>query len=192
MRLLASIFTALLALPVAAQDTMRPQEADRLSRFGVVAGDALLTALAHGSPQDVAALTVALSGEPQVAFDPSLSGEWSCRTLKLGGLAPLVVYSPFKCRLTLDNRGVQLEKLSGSQRTSGRIEMREGRAVYLGVGFVAGQTPPPYADLAPDFNGDGSIYPDVALFERVSETRARLMFPVPTVESPFDILELTR
>jgi hypothetical protein len=31
----------------------------------------------------------------------------------------------------------------------------------------------------------------MALFERVSETRARLMFPAPT-ESLFDVLELTR
>ena len=94
--------------------------------------------------------------------------------------------------MTLDNTGVTFEKLSGSQRTSGRIEMRNGRAVYLGVGYVSSETPQNYADLASDFEGTGTITPDVAVFERVSQKRARLMFPAPVNESDFDILELTK
>lgn len=181
----------LLASTAAAQE-IRPQEQARLDRFERLAGTALLEAMAAGAPADVAALGVALSGVPQVAFDPSLGGEWNCRTMKMGGLAPLVVYTNFKCRMSLDNTGVMFEKLSGSQRTSGRIELRDGRAVYLGVGYVAAGTPQNYAELAPDFEGTGEVAPDVAVFERVSETRARLMFPAPVNESDFDILELTR
>lgn len=182
---------ALIAGAAGAQD-IRPQEQARLDRYERIAGTALLEALAAGSAADVDALTTALSGQPQVAFDPSLQGEWQCRTMKLGGLAALVVYTNFKCRMTLDNTGVGFEKLSGSQRTAGRIEMRDGRAVYLGVGYVASETPQTYASLDPAFEGSGTITPDVAVFERVSETRARLMFPAPVNESDFDILELTR
>jgi len=152
----------------------------------------LLEAIAGGARADVAALTGALAGTPQVAFDPSLAGEWRCRTMKLGGLTRLVVYTNFKCRMTLDNTGVTFEKLSGSQRTSGRIEMREGRAVYLGVGHVSSEEPQDYAKLPPDFEGTSTVFPDVAVFERISERRARLMFPAPVNESDFDILELTR
>ncbi|WP_299412188.1 DUF4893 domain-containing protein [uncultured Sulfitobacter sp.] len=189
--LLLAALWALLAGVAAAQD-IRVQEQSRLDRFERLAGTALLEAFAQGSAGDVAALTTALSGTPQVAFDPSLQGEWRCRTMKLGGTPALVVYSNFKCRMTLDNTGVTFEKLSGSQRTSGRIEMRDGRAVYLGVGYVASETPRAYSDLAADFEGTGTITPDVAVFERVSDTRARLMFPAPVNESDFDILELTR
>ena len=171
---------------------IRPQEQARLDRFERLAGVALLEAIAEGAAGDVAALTDALGGVPQVAFDPSLNGEWKCRTMKLGGEPRLVVYSNFKCRMRLDNTGVVFEKLSGSQRTSGRIEMREGRAVYLGVGYVSSEEPSDYADLDPAFEGTGAVTPDVAVFERVTQKRARLMFPAPVNESDFDILELTR
>lgn len=182
---------ALIAGAVGAQE-IRPQEQARLERFERTAGTAVLEALAGGAPEDVAALTAALSGQPQVAFDPSLQGDWQCRTMKLGGLSALVVYTNFKCRMTLDNTGVTFEKLSGSQRTSGRIEMRAGRAIYLGVGYVSSEAPQRYANLDPAFEGSGTITPDVAVFERVSDRRARLMFPAPVNESDFDILELTR
>ena len=190
-RALFACCAALLAAPAVAQD-IRLQEQARLDRFERVAGTALLEAMAQGSVTDVTALGMALSGLPQVAFDPSLQGEWRCRTIKLGGNPALVVYSNFKCRMTLDNTGVTFEKLSGSQRTSGRIEMRDGRAVYLGVGYVASEAPQAYVDLDPEFEGSGTITPDVAVFERISENRARLMFPAPINESDFDILELTR
>ncbi|MEP1765404.1 MAG: DUF4893 domain-containing protein [Sulfitobacter sp.] len=189
--LFLALCAAWIATSAAAQD-MRPQEQARLDRFERIAGTAILEAIARGTKADVAALTTALSGTPQVAFDPSLRGAWRCRTLKLGGSPALVVYSPFKCRMALDNTGVTFEKLSGSQRTLGRIEMRNGRAVYLGVGFVASESPQAYSDLAPDFEGSGTVTPDVAVFERVSDSRARLMFPAPVNESDFDILELTR
>ncbi|MEQ6248714.1 DUF4893 domain-containing protein [Sulfitobacter sp. HNIBRBA3233] len=190
-RLLAALWALLAPLAAAAQD-IRPQEQTRLERFESTAGEALLGALAGGAAQDVAALQQALSGQPQVAFDPGMAGDWRCRTMKLGRLSALVVYAPFDCRMTLDLTGVTFEKLTGSQRTSGRIELRDGRAVYLGVGYVRSEQPQAYADLPPDFTGTGTITPDVAVFERVSNTRARLMFPLPVNESDFDILELTR
>jgi len=183
--------SALLASGASAQE-IRPQEQARLDRYERTAGTALLEAMAGGGTADVAALTTALSGTPQVAFDPSLSGEWNCRTLKLGGSPQLVVYSNFKCSMALDITGITFQKLTGSQRTSGRIEMRNGRAVYLGVGYVSSEQPQNYGDLAADFEGTGTISPDVAVFERVSDTRARLLFPAPLNESDFDILELTR
>ena len=191
MRLLVACLAMLAAAGASAQ-AIRPQERARLDRYERTAGTALMETLAAGDAADIAALTTALSGTPQVAFDPSLNGEWNCRTMKLGGLTRLTVYTNFKCRMTLDITGIRFEKLTGSQRTSGRIEMRDGRAVYLGVGYVSSEAPQSYSELAPDFEGSGTITPDVAVFERVSDTRARLLFPAPVNESDFDILELTR
>ena len=192
MRALFAGLSATLIAGAAVAQEIRPQEQARLDRFERLAGTALLEAIAGGTRADVAALTGALAGTPQVAFDPSLAGEWQCRTMKLGGLTRLVVYTNFKCRMSLDNTGVTFEKLSGSQRTTGRIEMREGRAVYLGVGYVSSEAPQSYTALPPDFEGTATVFPDVAVFERVSDKRARLMFPAPVNESDFDILELTR
>ncbi|MEM6306074.1 MAG: DUF4893 domain-containing protein [Pseudomonadota bacterium] len=179
-------------MPAQAQTDLRAADAARLQGFDTVAGEALLQALSAGAPGDVAALSKALSGRPQIAFDPGLTGDWRCRTMKLGGIAPLTVYTNFQCRFTPGATGFDFEKLTGSQRTRGTITLRDGRAVYIGVGFVAGENPPDYADLPTDFRSDGRIQTDVAIFERVSPTRARLMFPSPAVESDFDILELTR
>jgi hypothetical protein len=190
--------TALLAaaallfpLAAAAQD-LRPGDAARLDAFDESAGEALLSALSGGTSGDVAALTRALSGTPQIAFDESLVGEWNCRTMKLGGLTSLVVYTPFRCRITAGPTGFDFEKLTGSQLTRGTITLRNGRAVYVGVGYVRGEDPPAYADLPADFRSDGRVQTDVAIFERVGPGRARLMFPYPATESTFDILELTR
>ncbi|WP_138924276.1 DUF4893 domain-containing protein [Sulfitobacter sp. BSw21498] len=189
----ALTLTAMLgALPAIAQEALRPQEQLRLDRLEAVAGNALLQALQSASAEDLSALAGALSGTPQVAFDEGLAGDWSCRTIKLGGMPALVVYSPFKCRLTFQGNGYLFEKLSGSQRTMGFITLRDGQAIYAGVGYVAGETPPAYNALPPEFAGDGTVQPDVAVFERVNNQRARLMFPAPVVESDFDILELTR
>lgn len=147
---------ALLLAGGAVAQEIRPQEQARLDRFERLAGTALLEALAEGTAGDVAALGAALGGVPQLAFDPSLNWEWKCRTMKLGGDPRLVVYSNFKCMMALDNTGITFEKLSGSQRTSGRIEMLEGRAVYLGVGYVSSEEEPQsYADLDPAFEAAG-------------------------------------
>jgi hypothetical protein len=190
--LLASLTAVLLGQAAVAQVDLRADDAARLERFTKTAGAALLQALASGATDDVAALTTALGGTPQVALDQDLAGDWQCRTLKLGGMTNLVVYTQFKCRFTFQSDGVAFEKLTGSQRTKGVITYLDGRAVYVGMGFVADATPPDYGDLPAAFVSDGRIQTNVALFERVSPTRARLMFPAPAVESDFDILELTR
>ena len=192
MRRVALCCALLLGPPALAQADLRPEDALRLQGFTQAAGDALLQALAGGATGDVAALSKALSGTPQIAFDASLVGDWNCRTMKLGGISPLVVYTNFKCRFTASDTGFAFEKLSGSQRTRGTITLRDGRAVYIGVGFVAGEDPPDYADLPTDFQSNGTIQTDIAIYERTSPSRARLMFPSPAVESDFDILELTR
>ncbi|MGB3245549.1 MAG: DUF4893 domain-containing protein [Sulfitobacter sp.] len=186
------IIALLYAAPALAQSELRPEDANRLDGYTTAAGNALLQALSGGAPEDVAALTRALSGTPQVAFDETLAGDWNCRTLKLGGISALVVYTPFKCRFSIGSQGFDFEKLTGSQRTKGTILLRDGRAIYAGVGFVAGQTPPAYGDLPADFVSNGSVQTQVAVFERISESQARLLFPAPAVESDFDILELTR
>ncbi len=191
-RWLTLLLALALTTPATAETALRPDDAARLENYTTAAGSALLQALSGGASADVDALTRALSGHPQIAFDETLDGDWNCRTMKLGRSSALVVYSPFKCHIDLENDGFAFEKLTGSQRTKGKVSFRDGRAVYVGVGFVAGQTPPDYADLPADFTSDGTVQTDVAIFERVSPTRARLMFPAPAVESDFDILELTR
>ena len=123
---------AVLAAPAFAQD-IRPQEADRLAGFEANLGPTLLSALAAGSRGDVDMLQEALSGTPLPPLQTALPGDWKCRTLKLGGLLPLTVYAQFDCRITPDGDGFLFEKLTGSQRSTGRIALRDGRMVYYSL-----------------------------------------------------------
>lgn len=184
----------LLAGPAVADGDLRPAPADleRLERFDAHLGGALRQALAGGSPADIAALTTALAGTP---VWEDFTGDWTCRTMKLGGLLPLTVYSPFRCRITeLPSGEWRFEKLTGSQLTAGTIYPFDGELRYLGVGHIAGAAPIGYeAYHAGDIPAEaGQVTADVGILEVTGPNRARLMLPAPMLESDFDILELTR
>lgn len=187
------LIAALLAAPATA-DTLRPDDAARLDRLDSAVGSGLRQALAGGEPGDFPALTTALRGTPQPAQPEALLGDWSCRTIKLGGPAPLVAYSPFRCRVTQVEGGVLLEKLTGSQRVRGRITADGDRLVLAGVAYIAGDTPPEYGALPAtvDPQATPQILPAPGLVEVTGKDRARILFPFPMVESTLDILELTR
>ena len=181
------------ALPALAAPELRAADLDRLERYEGAAGDGLLNALSTGTDADLETLTRALSGKP---LPPAPSGDWNCRTIKLGGPSRLVVYTDFTCRIrAVGPTEWTFEKLTGSQRSKGHIAFHEGRAVYRGVGFVGSDAPAvDYAELP---TGQAAVEPNqtipqVAIFEQTSDTSARLTFPYPLIESTFDILYLTR
>ncbi|TIU45319.1 MAG: DUF4893 domain-containing protein, partial [Mesorhizobium sp.] len=92
----------------------------RLDRYGETRKAALEEAKA-GDPAEVKQLD-GLLAKPLVAFsDKDLTGNWKCRTIKAGGLSPLIIYGWFKCKVTDDGSGWRLAKISGSQRTTGRF-----------------------------------------------------------------------
>lgn len=173
--------------------TLHPDDERRLADYHAAAGDALLEAFAAGDAADLNLLADALSGVPLPA-DQALTlmpGDWSCRMIKVGGLLPIVVYQPFRCRVGADG---SFEKPTGSQRTKGRVHLDGDRLVYLGTGFIAGDSPPPYADLPPFDPGQSGPQriPEVGVVEIVDSRRGRVMLPHPHLESRFNILSLSR
>jgi hypothetical protein len=188
----ALAFALLCANPAAAQDAIRPQEQLRLDTYHDTAGRALLQALSGGSRGDVDWLQDAMQGQPLAPLGTTLSGDWECRTIKLGGNLALVIYAPFKCRFTTDGTGFIFEKLTGSQRTSGRVTLQDRTMIYLGVGYVTNGEQVAYTDLPPEDLGTGAVQPQVAIVEQTSPTTARMLFPAPVNESLFDVLYLTR
>ena len=165
---------------------LTPADQGRLAGFETSLNAALAEARAGGSPADTATLEAVLSGKPlPLAEGYDLTGMWRCRTLKLGGGLPLTVYGWFKCRIIDDGAGWKLEKLTGSQRTTGRFfTMSATRLTYAGAGHVAGESARRYGDSPRDNQ--------VAYAERREADRVLLMFPAPYYESKFDILVLER
>jgi hypothetical protein len=160
---------------------------DRLARFDAILAEAVAEATAKGTQEDVAVLTAALAGDllPLAeGFDPV--GDWKCRTIKAGGgTVPLVVYGWFKCRISDDGAGWKLEKLTGSQRTTGRFyTLSATRLAYVGAGYVNGEKPRAY--------GDDPKENQVAIVERRAKNRIVLLFPAPQYESKLDVLVLEK
>ncbi len=157
----------------------------RLQRFDTTKAEAVNEARIGGSAADIETLNEILSREP-ISFEGfDMVGDWQCRTTKVGGLARLVVYSWFRCRVTDDGSGWRLEKISGSQRTTGRFfDESESSLTYLGSFYIAGETPKPYGS-GPDSDQVGRAY-------RSGDDTWRIEFPAPRYESKLDILEFRR
>lgn len=156
----------------------------RLDKYGDTRKAALDEAKA-GDPAEVKQLDELLA-RPLVAFsDKDLTGNWKCRTVKVGGLSPLVIYGWFKCKVSDDGSGWKLEKTTGSQRTTGRFfDDNEKRAIYLGSLSVNDDKPKPY--------GSGPETDQVGYAFRNSATQWRIEFPAPYYESKLDIMEFKR
>jgi Domain of unknown function (DUF4893) len=187
---LTSLMFLVLTLPVRADGTLpkiiTSDDAARLKQFDAVKEKALAEARAQGDAADVKILDAAMAGSPlTTADDFDATGKWLCRTIKMGGGLPLVVYTPFKCSISDDGAGWFLKKLSGSQRTQGRFYTEsETRMIYLGAGHIYDEPPRKY--------GDDPKENQVAVVERLGKNRLVLQFPKPVYESDFDLLVLER
>ena len=161
-----------------------PNDKQRLAGYEQTRKAALEEAKA-GAPAELADLNKVLA-RPTVAFsNKDLTGNWQCRTIKVGKILPLVIYPWFKCRITDDGAGWMLEKVSGSQRTKGRFyDDGEKRAIYLGSDYVSGEKAKPY--------GSGPKTDSVGYAFRTSAKAFRIEFPKPFYESNLDIIELRR
>ena len=166
------------------QKLITPADKVRLDKYGETRKAALAEAKA-GSPAEVKQLD-ALLAKPLVSFsDKDLTGNWKCRTIKAGGLSPLVIYGWFKCKVIDDGSGWRLEKISGSQRTTGRFfDDGEKRSIYLGSGYVNDNKPKRY--------GSGPESDQVGYAFRNSATAWRIELPAPYYESKLDIIEFKR
>lgn len=158
---------------------------ERLANFDKTRSEALSEGL-RGAPEEVEILTNALDGKPMtIASGFDLTGNWKCRVIKVGGLLPLTPYGWFKCRVSDDGSGWYLEKVSGSQRVTGRFYTEsETRLVFVGAGHVNNDPPRKYGD-DPEEN-------QVAVVTRLGPDKVVLEFPAPQYESKLDVLLLQR
>jgi hypothetical protein len=183
-----AVLQTMMAAPAVAdggvQKLMTAADKTRLGKYAETRKSALEEARA-GDAVEFAALDALLRKPLLSTPDFDLGGEWRCRTIKMGGISPLVVYDWFKCRVSDDGAGWMLEKTSGSQRTTGRFyDDSQQRMIYLGSFYVAQDQPSSYAS-GPDRDQVGYAF-------RTGEAEWRIEFPEPYYESKFDILEFKR
>jgi len=166
-------------------DIIAPADRVRLDNYDAVRVEALKIARASADQTQKMELEQAIAPESQTWESMDMTGEWRCRTIKTGGLAELIVYGWFRCRVTDDGSGWMLEKLSGSQRTKGRFyDESDKRLTYLGSFAVNEDAFPPY--------GSGPDTDQVGYAFRMGDDHWRIELPSPRYESKLDILEFMR
>jgi Domain of unknown function (DUF4893) len=188
--LLALLPLLLLAFPAQADGVLdkllTPEDKTRLENFEKTRAEALQQGL-RGEAPDVDVLTKAREGEKlglASGYDPT--GNWKCRTIKVGGeFLDLTVYGWFKCRITEDNLGWKVEKVSGSQRFTGYLYTRsDTELIFVGAGHVNDDPPRKY--------GDDSKENQVAIVSRLGKQKLVFEFPAPYYESKLDIILMER
>jgi hypothetical protein len=173
------------------QDDAAPNDVQRLAQLAESRAKGLDEAQA-AAPADLAAIRSVLQSGAVSASPRALAGKWRCRTMKLGGLTPAIVYSWFNCRISETGGVLKFEKLTGSQRTSGTLYPDGEGYVYLGASYVAGETPHPYSGNRAGAGAGETPDDQIGRLSLLYDGRARLELPYPTRESTFDVIELKR
>ncbi len=175
------------------QDVASRFDVQRLSRLDEAKAKALEEAGRGASASDLSIIHAVVDPAPQSASVDALLGQWQCRTIKLGGITPAVIYSWFRCRISMKGGGPYLEKLSGSQVTNGYLYPDgNGSFVYLGASSVAGE--PRHAYSGNGATAGAPVTPDdqIGLLSMIGPGHARVEFPYPLQESTMDVLEMKR
>lgn len=163
--LLAAPLALALAAGTARADGTFPNNlnaADRqgLKNFDALRAQAIEIARAKGDAADLRHMERALEGGATNLPASTLAGNWRCRSIQFGGSLAIVAYGEFRCRITDGPEGLRLEKLTGSQRTSGTFyDLGEARLGYAGAeAWGDGERPYRY-DQDPERNQVGYLVP---------------------------------
>jgi len=112
-------------------------------------------------------------------------GQYRCRTIKMGGLGPLVVYGYFRCEIRTGDTTLTIQKTTGSQRLFGTLTPAGGGLLYRGALHYG------YEDQVVPY-GANPERDQVGCMVRNSKDDSRylLELPSPQYESYHDVLEL--
>lgn len=117
--------------------------------------------------------------------DPgALPGRYECRTIKLGGLLPLIVYGWFRCEIGEDAGGsFSIAKVTGSQNFTGTLFPGEAGSglIFRGASH--------YGDEGPRDYGDDPERDEVGCFSAAGNGHFVLELPFPVLESAHDVIE---
>jgi hypothetical protein len=188
--LIAGALLAATAAQADWQSHISPSDADRLAKLEEAKAKALSEAAAG---PDMGVIHAVLDRPGEAVSAQALKGSWRCRTIKIGGMTPDVVYSWFHCRIHENGEALTFEKISGSQRASGELfPNNSGSWVFLGAFAVKGEKPHAYSGNGASAGAITTPDDAVGILESTGSYSARIEFPYPAQESTFDVIELKR
>lgn len=162
---------------------LAPSDAERMARFSQTQLMALGEAMT-GESEEERQVVQSLYAPGTVPLTMVPDGAYRCRTIKMGGLLPLTVYGYFDCEIS--DGGRVIEKLTGSQRFSGKLSVA-GDALFYGGALH-------YDDEGPIAYGSDPERDQVGCLYRIAgePERYRLDLAAPRFESTHDVIELVR
>lgn len=165
------------------QEIVTDADAARLAKMPETRAAALREAQASPEFVSIAPLADAVT---QPNAPEQLTGDWRCRTIKIGGLLPLTIYSYFDCTIRRDGDRLVIEKTTGSQRFTGELfaSAIPGEFVYVGASNVGDEPPRIY--------GAGADHNQIGLLRQLGPDHLLLELPKPVFESNHDWIELVR
>lgn len=191
--LYAAILALTLATPALAQswqEEISSYDRDRLSDLQQSRAKGMAEA-ARGS--DMGTIRSVMDAEGSGVSEGAIEGTWRCRTIKMGGMTPSVVYSWFRCRIRDTRNGLYFEKVTGTQRLSGYLDGYDGgRMLLLASMTVNNERPRPYSGGNTGVGAPTTHSDTVGVLSRIGPNRLRIEFPYPFYESTFDVMELRR
>ncbi|HEY1612151.1 MAG TPA: DUF4893 domain-containing protein [Rhizomicrobium sp.] len=172
------------------QDQVSRYDSNRLSRLDEARAKGLDEARAG---RDIGLIHAVLDRAAVSVPGRALAGNWQCRTIKLGGMTPDVVYGWFHCRIGEHQGRLVFEKVSGTQRLAGGLYPHEsGGYVLLGGFSVKGEPAHRYSGRGGSAGAAATPDDAVGLLQATGRRSARIEFPYPVQESTFDVIELRR
>lgn len=173
------------------QDHATAHDVDRLTNLAAARAEGLRQAQG-ASEADLATVRAVLNRNTQSPDLKTLSGNWRCRGIKLGGMEQVKIFGWFTCRIGARDGKSYFEKASGSQHMRGTLYPTENGFVFLGGMNAAKDRPAYYSGARPSL-GAATTPSDVAgVLSATGPNTARLEFPSPAQESTFDVIELKR
>lgn len=122
----------------------------------------------------------------------SISGEWRCRSMKLGGMTPAMVYRWFHCRIWEQGGTLRFEKVTGTQRMLGTLYPEDGGYSYRGASSAKGEPLHRYSGSGASAGATATPDDQQGFLEVLADGRARIEIPHPIQESDYDVIELAR
>jgi len=188
----AALIASVTAASAGWQDQASDFDKGRLAALGEAKTKALGEAKGSGGTGDASAIDAVMGPASHAPSAGEVTGSWRCRTIKLGGITPYVVYGWFNCRISMRGGGLWLEKTSGSQRTAGFLYPGDGGFVYLGASSVTGEPQHVYSGNGASAGAGATPDDQIGILTAISSNHLRLEMPYPVQESTLDVLELKR
>ncbi len=192
LRLAAALIVCATPAFAAWQDRASPYDALRLSHLAEARAKAMREAQA-ASEQDLAAVRAVLNRNSRTVPMASLKGSWRCRTIKLGGMSPVVIYDWFTCRIGEEHGHPYFEKQTGTQHFGGSLYPHEsGGFVFLGGTNWSKDKQAFYSSGRASLGAETTPSDAAGLLSSIGPNVSRIEFPYPAQESTFDVIELRR